>query len=163
MIFSFSSSAKGQTLQTTPLIEARWEKTIEFQTQLLHDFSKSDNNSNHNHHSLIHIHTWHMYAIYECQLTLLVPISPRMQGSPTWCLLFQHDVYCSPLAGTLIRCKHCLTYFKFIGFILVACTPPYGTPPYGLRVFLCVTPPTLPPCLSDIQWYSAFQKVALRY
>jgi len=35
MFFSFSSSAKGQATQTTPLIEARSEKTREFQTQLL--------------------------------------------------------------------------------------------------------------------------------
>ena len=47
MFFSFSSSAKGQTTQTTPLIEARQEKTREFQTQLLHYFSKSKNKSNH--------------------------------------------------------------------------------------------------------------------
>jgi len=49
MFFSFSSSAKGQTTQTTPFIEARKEKTREFQTQLLHYFSKSDNESNHHH------------------------------------------------------------------------------------------------------------------
>jgi len=49
MFFSFSSSAKGQTTQTTPLIEARQEKTREFQTQLLDYFSKSDNKSNHHH------------------------------------------------------------------------------------------------------------------
>ena len=50
MFFSFSSSAKGQTTQTTPLIEARQEKTREFQTQLLHYLSKSDNKSNHHHY-----------------------------------------------------------------------------------------------------------------
>jgi len=54
MFFSFSSSAKGQTTQTTPLIEARKEKTREFQTQLLHYFSKSDNKSNH-HHEIPHL------------------------------------------------------------------------------------------------------------
>jgi len=47
MSFSFSSSAKGQTTQTTPLIEARSEKLREFQIQLLHYFPKSDNKSNH--------------------------------------------------------------------------------------------------------------------
>jgi len=47
MFFSFSSSAKGQTTQTTPLIEARQEKTRVFQPQLLYYFSKSDNKSNH--------------------------------------------------------------------------------------------------------------------
>jgi len=48
-VFSFSSSAKGQITQTTPLIEARQEKTREFQTQLLHYSSESDNKSNHYH------------------------------------------------------------------------------------------------------------------
>jgi len=48
-VFCVSSSAQGQTTQTTPLIEARKEKTREFQTQLLHYFSKSDNKSNHHH------------------------------------------------------------------------------------------------------------------
>ena len=47
MFFSFSSSAKGQTTQTTPLIETREEKTREFQTQLLHYFSESYNKNNH--------------------------------------------------------------------------------------------------------------------
>jgi len=56
-VFSFSSSAKGQTTQTTPLIEARSEKTKKFQTQLLHYFSKSDNKSNHHHQRLgLHSH-----------------------------------------------------------------------------------------------------------
>jgi len=54
MFFSFSSSAKGQTTQTTPLIEARQEKTREFQTQLLHYFSKNDDKSGH-HHTTLHI------------------------------------------------------------------------------------------------------------
>jgi len=49
MFLSFSSCAKGQTTQTTPLIEVKEEKTREFQTQLLHYFSKSDNKSNHHH------------------------------------------------------------------------------------------------------------------
>jgi hypothetical protein len=49
MFFSFSSSATGQTTQTTPLIEARYEKKREFQTQLLLYFSKSYNKSNHHH------------------------------------------------------------------------------------------------------------------
>jgi len=51
MFFSFSSSGKGQTTQTTPLIEARQEKTREFQTQLLPYFSKSDDKSNYLHKS----------------------------------------------------------------------------------------------------------------
>jgi len=55
MFFSFSSSAKGQTTQTTPLIEASKEKTREFQTQLLHYFSKSDNKSNHHHHKALFV------------------------------------------------------------------------------------------------------------
>ena len=54
MFFSFSSSAKGQTTQTTPLIEARQEKTKEFQTQLLHYFSKNDDESDY-HHTTLHI------------------------------------------------------------------------------------------------------------
>jgi len=41
MFFGFLSSAKGQTTQTTPLIEARQEKTREFQTQLLHFFLRA--------------------------------------------------------------------------------------------------------------------------
>jgi len=50
MFFSFSSSAKGQTTQTTPLIETRLEQTREFQRQLIHYFSKSDYKSNHHQH-----------------------------------------------------------------------------------------------------------------
>ena len=54
---TFSSSAKGQTTQTTPLVEARFEKTREFQTQILHWFSKSDNESNHHHMNVcIYVH-----------------------------------------------------------------------------------------------------------
>jgi len=53
MFFSFSSSTKEQTTQTTPLIEARQNKTREFQTQLQHYFSKSDNKSNYHHLHLV--------------------------------------------------------------------------------------------------------------
>jgi hypothetical protein len=64
MFFSFSSSVKGQTTQTTPLIEARQEKTREFQTQLLHYFSKSNNKSNHHHHGVDN--AWVARATWAC-------------------------------------------------------------------------------------------------
>ena len=49
--FSSSSTAKKdkQRKQRTSLCGTRKEKTKKFQTQLLHDFFKSDDKSNHHH------------------------------------------------------------------------------------------------------------------
>jgi len=79
MFFSFSSSAKGQITQTTPLIEVRQEKTKEFQTQLLHYFSKSDNKSNHHHHCP---------CLTSLQSVLSVGEEPRLEYQDSTVLLF---------------------------------------------------------------------------
>ena len=51
MFLSFHHLQKDkQRKQRHSLCEARQEKTREFQTQLLHYFSKSDNKSNHHYH-----------------------------------------------------------------------------------------------------------------
>jgi len=48
--FFSGSTQNKQRKQRLSLCEARQEKTREFQTQLLHYFSKSNNKSNHHHH-----------------------------------------------------------------------------------------------------------------
>jgi len=87
MFFSFSSSAKGQTTQTTPLIEARQEQTREFQTQLLEllekEFSNSDNKSNHHH--LVHT-----------TLTAKMRIHTRKHACATVQQLLCHANHCDP-------------------------------------------------------------------
>jgi len=62
MFLSFSLHAKEYTTQTIikchSLCEARQEKTKEFQTQLLHSFSKSDIERNH-HQSAAMVQVYH--------------------------------------------------------------------------------------------------------
>jgi len=64
-----------QTTKTTPLIKARQEKIREFQTQLLHYFSKSDNKSNHHH------------------VKVMTPDSQTTNSILAWCLCPSLDWY----------------------------------------------------------------------